>query len=147
MDKDFDTLWYESKRIARQKASPISDNRLDEMINYALQHPAPSDQPAHHSHKSTTTLLHKPWFPAAAAVSLLIIIPLVLLHGGNPDTTQINFAGKNVAFCSNTTCNPTHIVGIVAQYIDRQALPADTCPTVAVASPMATLPLRQVSFR
>ena len=137
MDKDFDTLWNESKRIARQQTSPISDNRLDEMINYALQHPAPSAQPAH----------NKPWFPAAAAVSLLILIPLALLHGGNPDTTQINFAGKNVAFCSNTTCNPTHIVGIVAQYIDRQALPADTCPTVAVASPTATLPLRQVSFR
>lgn len=147
MDKDFDDLWNECKKISRQQPNPIGDDRLEAMINHALRQPL--DPPAHGRRrlKGTPALLHQPWLRAAAAALLLILIPLTLLQGGHPDISHIDFEGKPIAFCSNGDCNPRHIVSLVAKYIDTPTPPTADCLTAAAFGATAPNAQRQISFR
>ncbi|MBR1833901.1 MAG: hypothetical protein IJ785_00090 [Bacteroidales bacterium] len=147
MEKDFDELWNECLRTAQKKQCPIPDDRLEQMIARAIQQPQPlpADTPA--SNKPTVSLWRKPWFRAAAAILLLILIPATLIHRQHIDTATIAYGGQSLHFRSNTDCNPAKVVDLVVKYIDPQPDQPTQVQTATLLGPSSSKRNNLISFR
>lgn len=147
MEKDFDEFWNECLRTAHDAKCPIPDVRLEQMITYAIkQTPHPSaDSTA--TPKHTPILWRRPWFRAAAAVLLLVLVPLTLMHSHGINATTIAYGGQSLHFRSNTDCNPAQVVDLVSKYIDPQPAQPAQSQALAFLGPAASRHNNLISFR
>lgn len=147
MERDFDELWNQCLRTAHNAKYPVPDDRLEQMITYAIKqnpHPA-ADSPA--APKHTPSLWRRPWVRAAAAVLILLLVPLTLMHSRGINATTIAYGGQSLQFRSNTDCNPAQVVDIVTKYINPQPSQPARSQALALLGPAASRHNNLISFR